>query len=193
MKINAEALTIRPETHRDYKDIVSLVLRSFKEGTDYSDGTDIIALIEEIRDSEYYIPELSFVAELDGEIVGHFLFSRFPLSRTPDGRHGGADETDIVMLAPVSVHADHLRQGVGSAMLRLGIDKVREMGFSGIIVEGNYHFYNTVGFVTSSEHGIYPVSGYPMIEPRCQMCMETFDGSLKDRGGYVVYDMYSNA
>lgn len=41
-------LTIRPETHGDCKGIVSLVLRSFKEGTDYSDGTDIIALIEKI-------------------------------------------------------------------------------------------------------------------------------------------------
>ena len=67
-------ITIRPEEHKDYKDIVSLVLRSFQEGTDYSDGSDIIALIEEIRDSKYYIPELSFVAEMDGKIVGHFLF-----------------------------------------------------------------------------------------------------------------------
>ena len=193
MKTNKNTLTIRPETHRDYKDIVSLVLRSFKEGTDYSDGTDIAALIEEIRDSEYYIPELSFVAELDGEIVGHFLFSRFPLSKTPQGGHGGANETDVVMLAPVSVHADHLRQGIGSAMLRIGIEKVKEMGFKGIIVEGNYRFYNTFGFRTSSEYGIYPVSGYPMTEPRCQMCMETYPGSLKDKGGYVVYDMYYNA
>ena len=184
-------ITIRPETHKDYKDIVSLVLRSFKEGTDYSDGTDIVALIEEIRDSEYYIPELSFVAELDCKIVGHFLFSRFPLSKTPQGGHGGANDTDIVMLAPVSVHADFLRQGIGSAMLKLGIQKVKETGFNGIIVEGNYKFYNTVGFRTSSEYGIYPVSGYPMTEPRCQMCMETYDGSLN--GGYVVYDMYYNA
>ena len=165
MKINTEALTIRPETHADYKDIVSLVLRSFKEGTDYSDGTDIVALIEEIRDSEYYIPSLSFVAELDGRIVGHFLFSRFPLSETPQGGHGGAFDTDIVMLAPVSVHADFLRQGIGSAMIRLGIEKVKEAGFSGITVEGNYKFYNTVGFRTSSEYGIFPVSGYPMTEP----------------------------
>ena len=74
-------ITIRPETPKDYKDIVSLILRSFKEGTDYSDGSDIIALIEEIRMSEYYIPELSFVAELNGKIVGHFLFSHFPLSK----------------------------------------------------------------------------------------------------------------
>ena len=186
-------ITIRPEEHKDYKSIVSLILRSFKEGTDYSDGTDIVALIEEIRDSEYYIPELSFVAELDGEIVGHFLFSRFPLSKTPEGGHGGANDTDIVMLAPVSVHADHLRQGIGSAMIKLGIGKVREMGYKGIIVEGNYEFYNTVGFRTSSEYGIWPVSGYPMTEPRCQMCMETYNGSLKNKGGYVVYDMYYNA
>ena len=193
MATNMKQITIRPETHGDYKDIVSLVLRSFREGTDYSDGTDIVALIEEIRDSEYYIPELAFVAELDGEIVGHFLFSRFPLSETPEGGHGGAKDTDIVMLAPVSVHADHLRQGIGSAMIKLGIEKVKEMGFAGIMVEGNFRFYNTVGFVTSSEYGIFPVSGYPMTEPRCQMCMETYPGSLKDKGGYVVYDMYYNA
>ena len=192
MKTN-QPIVIRPETHGDYKAIVSLVLRSFKEGTDYSDGTDIVALIEEIRDSAFYIPELAFVAELDGEIVGHFLFSRFPLSKTSTGGHGGAEDADVVMLAPVSVHADHLRQGIGSEMIRLGIEKVREMGFRGIIVEGNFNFYNTVGFRTSSEYGIYPVSGYPMIEPRCQMCMETFPGSLRDRGGYVVYDMYYNA
>lgn len=54
-------ITIRPEEHKDYKDIVSLVLRFFQEETDYSDGSDIIALIEEIRDSKYYIPELSFL------------------------------------------------------------------------------------------------------------------------------------
>ena len=186
-------LIIRPETHGDYKEIVSLVLRSFREGTEYSDGSDIVALIEEIRDSDTHIPELSFVAEMDGKIVGHFLFSRFSLSRTPEGGHGGADETEIVMLAPVSVHADHFRQGIGGKMIRMGIEKVKEMGFKGIIVEGNFRFYNTMGFRTSSEYGIYPVSGYPMTEPRCQMCMETYDGSLQGIGGYVVYDMYYNA
>ena len=72
-----QRITIRPEEHKDYKSIVSLILRSFQEGTDYSDGSDIIALVEEIRDSKYYIPELSFVAELDHEVVGHFLFSNF--------------------------------------------------------------------------------------------------------------------
>lgn len=186
-------ITIRPEEHKDYKEIIALILRSFKEGTDYSDGTDIIALVEEIRDSEYYIPELSFVAELDGKIVGHFLFSKFPLSPTKEGGHAGADETELVMLAPVSVHADYLHQGIGKAMLQLGIEQVKALGYKGITVEGNHNFYNKVGFKTSSEYNIFPTGGYPMVEPRCMMCQETYEGSLQGIQGYVVYDMYYNA
>ena len=136
-----QKITIRPEEHKDYKSIVSLILRSFQEGTDYSDGTDIIALVEEIRDSKYYIPELSFVAELDNKVVGHFLFSKFPLSPTRDGGHGDGSDSEIVMLAPVSVHADYFRQGIGTAMLMMGIEKVRELGYKGITVEGNYKFW----------------------------------------------------
>lgn len=186
-------ITIRPEEHKDYKSIVSLILRSFREGTDYSDGTDIVALVEEIRDSEYYIPQLSFVAEMDNKIVGHFLFSKFPLSPTKTGGHNGNTDSGIVMLAPVSVHADYLRQGIGTAMLKLGIERVKAAGYKGITVEGNYRFYNTVGFKTSSEYNIFPTSGIPLEEPRCMMCLETYEGSLSGVHGYIVYDMYYNA
>lgn len=188
-----QKITIRPEEHKDYKDIISLILRSFREGTDYSDGTDIVALVEEIRDSEYYIPELSFVAELDNKVVGHFMFSHFPLSRTSNGGHDDDGTSEIVMLAPVSVHADYFHKGIGSTMIKMGIEKVKEMGYKGITVEGNYKFYNKVGFRTSSEFGIFPTSGFPMKEPRCMMCRETYEGSLDGIHGYIVYDMYFNA
>ena len=188
-----ENITIRREEHKDYKSIVSLILRSFQEGTDYSDGSDIIALVEEIRDSKYYIPELSFVAELDNKVVGHFLFSKFPLSPTSKGGHNDETNSGIVMLAPVSVHADYFHRGIGTAMLTLGIEKVRESGHKGITVEGNYRFYNKLGFRTSSEYNIFPTSGYPMKEPRCMMCRETYKGSLDGIHGYIVYDMYCNA
>ena len=174
-------------------EIVSLILRSFQEGTDYSDGTDIIALVEEIRDSRFYIPELSFVAELDNRVVGHFLFSKFPLSPTKEGGHGDGADSEIVMLAPVSVHADYFRRGIGTAMLKMGIEKVRALGYKGITVEGNYKFYNRLGFRTSSEYNIFPTSGYPMVEPRCMMCQQTYEGSLDGIQGYIVYDMYFNA
>lgn len=188
----SQQVTIRPEERRDYRSIVSLILRSFREGTSYSDGTDVVALVEEIRVSPYYIPELSFVAEMDGQIVGHFLFSRFPLAPTPAGGCRCTD-TGIVMLAPVSVHADYFRRGIGTAMLTQGIEAVRKAGFRGITVEGNFNFYHKVGFRTSSEFGIYPTSGYPMQEPRCMMAQETFPGSMAGIHGYVVYDMYHNA
>lgn len=188
-----QKLTIRPEAHKDYKDIVSLILRSFQEGTDYSDGTDIIALVEEIRDSKYYIPELSFFAELDNKVVGHFMFSHFPLSPAKEGGHDENPTSDIVMLAPVSVHADYFRRGIGTAMLTMGIEKVRELGYKGITVEGDYHFYHRIGFRTSSEYNIFPTSGYPMKEPRCMMCQQTYEGSLEGIHGFIVYDMYYNA
>ena len=124
-------------------------MRSFQEGTGYSDGTDIIALVEEIRDSKYYIPELSFVAELDNQVVGHFLFSHFPLSPTKEGGYDDNQASEIVMLAPVSVHADYFHQGIGNTMLKMGIEKVKEMGYKGITVEGNFNFYNKVGFKAS--------------------------------------------
>ena len=149
--------------------------------------------MEEIRDSKYYIPELSFVAELDGKVVGHFLFSKFPLSPTREGGHDDETESGIVMLAPVSVHADCFRRGIGTSMLLQGMEKVRELGYRGITVEGNYRFYNRLGFRTSSEYHIYPTSGYPMQEPRCMMCQETYEGTLDGVHGYIVYDMYHNA
>lgn len=78
-------------------------------------------------------------------------------------------------------------------MLTLGIQKIREAGYKGITVEGDYNFYNRVGFETSSKYHIYPTSGYPMTEPRCMMCQETYKGSLEGIHGYIVYDMYYNA
>lgn len=186
-------VTIRPETPKDYHAIIKLILRSFSEGTPYSDGTDVVALVEEIRMSEYYIPDLAFVAELNGEIAGHFMFSRFPISPTPEGGCTVKDASDVVMLAPVSVHADHFHRHIGITMLTQGIETVRQRGYKGVTVEGDYHFYNRLGFRTSADFDIHPTSGFPMTEPRCMMCMETSPGSMKDIKGYIVYDMYHNA
>lgn len=186
-------VTIRPESPKDYLDIVRLILRSFSEGTNYSDGADVVAFVEEIRMSEFYIPDLSFVAELDGKIVGHFMFSHFPISPTRKGGCTLSDAKDVVMLAPVAVHADHFHQGIGETMIRMGLEIVRARGYKGVTVEGDYHFYNRLGFRTSGEYGIFPTSGIPLSEPRCMMCQETSPGSLQGIEGYIVYDMYYNA
>lgn len=187
-------IIIRQENEKDFEEINELVIRSFTEGTNYSDGTDVVALIKEIRDGKYYIPQLSLVAEINEKIVGHFMFSHFPLSASAKKAdyHRNIIKTETVMLAPVSVHADYFRQGVGSTMIKLGIQKVKEDGYKGIQVEGNPSFYNTLGFITSSKYNIYPTSGWPMDSPEFMMCQETYPGSLEGISGYVVYDMYQN-
>lgn len=187
-------ITIRPETPRDYLPVLRLILRSFSEGTDYSDGTDVVAFVEEIRMSRCYIPELSFVAEKDGEIVGFFMLSHFPLSPSRAGGHSELLPTPILMLAPVAVSADHFHCGIGTAMLKLGIAAAAKAGYCGIILEGDNNYYNRLGFRTASELGIYPTSGRPFTEDeRFMMAMELAPGKMQGISGYVVYDMYYNA
>ena len=185
-------IIIRPERPAEYEEIREMVRRTFAEHTG-SDGQGEVALINEIRQSRFYKPELSFVALLEGKIVGHFMFSEFPLSPTLQGGYDPESKPDLLMLAPVAVHADHYRQGIGETMLRLGLTIAKQQDYKGINVEGDYHFYNRLGFVTSKEFNIHAASGFPLQEPRCMMVQECRPGSLDGMSGYIVYDMYENA
>lgn len=186
-------ITIRPEHPSEFDEIRELVRRTFAEHTGYSDGSGETALIDEMRQSRFYKPELAFVAILDGQIVGHFMFTDFPLSPTPQGGYDPEAKTDLLMLAPVAVHADYYRQGIGETMPRKGLEIAKALDYKGINVEGDYHFYNRFGFVTSTEYNIHATSGIPLHEPRCMMVQECRPGSLNDVSGYIVYDMYENA
>ena len=184
-------IIIRPETPADFPVINELIRRAFAEHTGYSDGSDEVALIEEIRSKSFYRSALSFVALLNGKIVGHFMFSDFPLSPTPQGGYD-PDKCDLLILAPVAVHADYYRQGIGETMLRKGLEIAKTLDYKGIIVEGDYHFYNRFGFVTSAGYNIHATSGIPLQEPRCMMLQECRPGSLEGISGYIVYDMYNS-
>lgn len=187
-------ITIRPEKEAEFKYINQMICESFSKETDYSDGTDVVGLVEDIRAHKYYIPDLSFVAELEGKIVGHFMFSHFPLGRTFEMGNFDKDiiKTEIVVLGPVCVHPEYHRQDIGRSMLLLGIEEVRRRGYKGITVEGNPSVYNKVGFRTSAEFGVLPSENckYPQIEPKCLMAQELYDGALDEVTGYVDYSMY---
>lgn len=186
-------IIIRPETPADFASIREMVRRTFAEHTPYSDGEGEVALIDEIRQSRFYKPELALVALLDGQIVGHFMFSEFPLSPTSQGGYDPEAKCDLLMLAPVAVHADYCRQGIGETMLRKGLEIARSLDYKGINVEGDYHFYNRLGFVTSTKYNIHATSGFPLQTPECMMVQESRPGSLSGVSGYIVYDMYENA
>ena len=186
-------ITIRPENPAEFESIREMVRRTFAEHTPYSDGSGEAALIDEMRLSRYYRPELAFVAIWNGQIVGHFMFTDFPLSPTPQGGYDPNAKCDLLMLAPVSVHPDFIHQGIGETMLRKGLEIAKSLDYKGINVEGDYHFYNRFGFVTSTQYDIHATSGFPLTDPNCMMVQETRPGSLNGVSGYIVYDMYENA
>lgn len=177
-----DELVIRPEKPNEREEIRQLVKDSFGKGTDYSDGIAEARLVEEIRSGAYYIPELALVAEFRKKITGFFMISRFPL--------GGKHDDEFLMLTPVAVHWQYLRKGIGKNMLEAGIQKAKQMGYKGILVEGNPEFYHKVGFISASNFGIFPLPQFAPPAPECLMAMELYDGALKDINGLVDYGIY---
>ena len=96
-------------------------------------------LVERLRNSEFFINELSLVAEEKGEIVGHLLISKIEVEYD-SGR------IFCLSLAPVSVAPEHQNKGIGTRMTEDAIAIVRQFDFPGIIVVGHPEYYPRFGF-----------------------------------------------
>jgi uncharacterized protein len=95
-------------------------------------------LVDALRESGH--SRLSLVAEMDGQIVGHILFSDAPIITENDTR------VQTVSLAPMAVSPEFQRQGIGSELVRRGLDICRIQGHQGVIVLGHPKFYSRFGF-----------------------------------------------
>ncbi|MBE9179829.1 N-acetyltransferase [Oculatella sp. LEGE 06141] len=104
-------------------------------------------VVERIRQSERYLPTLSLVAEQDGAIVGHILFSLIDLVNN-----------EIVLpvlgLAPLAVHPGWQHQGIGSALVLAGLTSAAATDAPLIVVLGHPSFYQRFGFEPASQFGI---------------------------------------
>lgn len=176
-------MKIRKVKNEEFIYIEEFVYEIFKN-TDYTDGILERELVREIRESQYYIPELDLVAEEDRKIIGHFIMSKFPISKQYQNR--------ILILAPVSVAIEKQRHGIGKQMLIEGIKQAKEMGYKGIIVEGNPKFYMQLGFVTSTKFGIYASEKNLPPSEECLMAMELCENGLKNISGEVDYSIYNS-
>lgn len=121
-------------------------------------------------------PIISLVAEEDGSVVGHILFSPVVLDSRPDLKIAG--------LAPMAVIPGRQRSGIGSALVRAGLDECRRLGFSAVVVLGHPEFYPRFGFVPSTRFGIR--SEYDVPE-EVFMAQELETSSLHDAAGTVRY------
>jgi putative acetyltransferase len=110
-------------------------------------GDDVPRLVEELWGSEWYEPELSFVAEAGESVVGHVMNTWVGLE---------ASSVQLLQLSPLGVLPEHQGQGHGSALVRASLDAVRERGEPLLLVEGSPRYYGRFGFVRADEVGLLP-------------------------------------
>lgn len=142
------------------------------------------ALVREIREKHYYNPTLDLVVEEDGTIIGHCILSKLPISKT--------HENQILMLSPVSVAISKQKQGVGTFVIQEWIKLASNMGYKGIVVEGDYHYYPRFRFKTSTEFSIYASKKNLPLSKENLMTLELYENALVNISGEVDYFIYKS-
>jgi putative acetyltransferase len=118
---------------------------------------------------------LSLVAEVDGRIAGHILWSRMTVE-TAEG------SVAAVALAPMAVLPEHQGRGIGSELVRRGLDRLRDRRERIVIVLGHERYYSRFGFSTGKARHL--ASPFP---PEAFMALELYDGALAGIRGAVRY------
>ncbi len=113
------------------------------------DQKDEADLVERIRSSEYYIPELSMAAFLKNELVGHIIFSRISIQSS-------RKESISLALAPLTVAKKHQRKGIGSTLILKGMERASNLGYQSVILLGHAEYYPRFGFEPTSTWNIKP-------------------------------------
>ena len=144
--MNKDNLIIRPTTPNDYEAVEKLVRESFWNV--YRPGALEHYLIHVMRDSEDFVPELDFVMEKDGELIGQNVFVRAKI-KADDGR-----DVPIMTMGPICIRNDLKRQGYGKILLDYSLEKAKEAGAGALCFEGNIAFYGKSGFTYASRYGL---------------------------------------
>lgn len=134
-------MEIRQENKKDHIEIYNVVKEAFSTA-EHSDGTEQ-DLVNALRESHSFIPELSLVAVENGKIVGHILFTKVCIN--------GFTE---LALAPLSVLPEHQGRGIGLALIKKGHSIAKNLGYDYSIVLGDPTYYSKSGYVAASVYGI---------------------------------------
>lgn len=159
-------MLVRPERPEDRAAIRLVNEQAFKR----PDETD---LIDRLRAEGAVLA--SFVAEADGQIVGHILFSRISIETANESRPAAA-------LAPVAVLPKLQRQGIGGELIRHGLDWLRAQGEQIVLVLGHPDYYPRFGFSTAKASLIES-----HFNPKSFMALELKPNALQGIRGKVHY------
>lgn len=136
-------MLVRQEQSKDFEAIYTVVKKAFKIA-EHSDGNEQ-DLVNSLRRGAAYIPELSLVAEVDGRIVGHIMFTKAEVG-----------DNTVLVLAPLSVLPDYQRRGIGKALISEGHKTAKRLGYEYSVVLGSEKYYPKAGYVPAEIFGIMP-------------------------------------
>lgn len=145
-----ENILIRKETPSDYRKTEHMTMRAF--WNIHGPGCDEHYLVRRIRESEDYLPEISRVAELKGEIVGAIYYTK---AKVVDGEK----VYDVVTFGPLAVEPTLQNSGIGRALLNETMKLAGDAGYSGILIFGEPAYYPKRGFVNCERFGITDSAG----------------------------------
>lgn len=134
-------------------------------------------LVDALRASAHFIPELSLVAVDEGRVVGHILFSRIHI-RTPDR------VVPALALAPMAVLPERHHQGIGSALVQRGLEECRRLGHQIVVVVGHPRYYPRFGFSSARAKGLEAPFPDPVF-----MVQELTPGAFDGVAGTVEYPL----
>ena len=144
-------MEIRPEREEDF-DVIDVVVEAAFAGEGRG-GSAERDLVRKIRQHDTYRPDLSLVAEEDGEVVGHIMLSYVFL---------GPQRTRVLELAPLAVRPDKQSAKIGDQLSRAALKLADHDGEPLVLVLGHPSYYPRFGFESARANGIEPpIEGLP--------------------------------
>ena len=144
--MNTNDYIIRLERKEEHKEVENLVRESFWNV--YRPGCLEHYVLNQLRNDTAFIPELDFVMEKNGQLIGQNMFMK-AMIRADDGR-----EIPIMTMGPICITPELKRQGYGKILLDYSLEKAADLGCGAVCFEGNIDFYGKSGFTFASNFGI---------------------------------------
>ena len=163
-------LSIRLETPSDYRAVEALTRESFWNV--YKPGADEHYFVHKMRSHPDFIPELAFVLEADGVIIGNIMYTKAWLEAEDGSRK------EILSFGPLCVAPQYQRQKLGKLLIGHSFDAARKLGYDVNINFGNPGNYVSSGFVSSKKKDVsFLVPGnYPTALLVCELVPGVLDG-----------------
>jgi len=144
--MNKNDYTIRLERKDEHREVEQLVRDAFWNV--YRPGCLEHYVLHCLREDPAFVPELNFVMEKDGQIIGQNMFMRSVICA--DDRR----EIPILTMGPICIAPQRQKQGYGKALLDESLRQAAALGFGALCFEGNIDFYGKSGFTCASRFGI---------------------------------------